>query len=92
MKRIGVLIGVADDAEGQARVRAFRQGLQDLGWVEGRNVRIDVFFAEGEAERSRRYATELTNQAPDVIVCNSARYCSFAATNKNYSNCVCSGR
>src|SRR6266404_2292682 len=72
MKRIGVLIGVADDAEGQARVRAFRQGLQDLGWVEGRNIRFDVFFAEGEAERSRRYATELISQAPDVIVCNGA--------------------
>jgi putative tryptophan/tyrosine transport system substrate-binding protein len=72
MKRIGVLVGIADDAEGQARVRAFQQGLQDLGWVEGRNVHFDVFFAVGEAERSRQYATELISRAPDVIVCNGA--------------------
>ena len=72
MKRIGVLVGIADDAEGQARVRAFQQGLQDLGWVEGRNVHFDVFFAVGEAERSRLYATELISRAPDVIVSNGA--------------------
>jgi putative ABC transport system substrate-binding protein len=72
MRRIGVLVGIADDAEGQARVSAFQQGLQDLGWVAGRNVHFDVFFAVGEAERSRQYATELISRAPDVIVCNGA--------------------
>ena len=73
VKRIGVLIGVADDAEGQARVQGIAtRALQDLGWVEGRNVRFDVFFAAGEAERSRRYASELISQTPDVIVCNGA--------------------
>ena len=42
MRRIGVLMGVADDAQGQVRVKAFQQGLQELGWIEGRNVRIDI--------------------------------------------------
>jgi len=42
MRRIGVLMGVADDAEGQVRVKALQQGLQELGWIEGRNVRIDI--------------------------------------------------
>src|SRR5215472_2857670 len=42
LRRIGVLMGVADDAEGQVRVKALQQGLQELGWIEGRNVRIDI--------------------------------------------------
>jgi putative tryptophan/tyrosine transport system substrate-binding protein len=70
MKRVGVLVGVADDAEGQARLRAFQKGLQDLGWTEGRNVRFDVFFAAGEAELARRYTAELISRAPDVILGN----------------------
>ena len=70
MKRVGVLVGVADDAEGQARLRAFQKRLQDLGWTEGRNVRFDVFFAAGEAELARRYAAELISRAPDVILGN----------------------
>ena len=41
MRRIGVLMGIADDAEGQVRVKGLQQGLQELGWIEGRNVRID---------------------------------------------------
>jgi putative ABC transport system substrate-binding protein len=92
MKRVGVLIGITDDAEGQARLRAFQKGLQDLGWTEGRNVHFDVFFAAGETELARRDATELISRAPDVILGSGARYRNLAATNQNYSNCVCSGR
>jgi putative ABC transport system substrate-binding protein len=72
MKRVGVLIGITDDAEGQARLRAFQKGLQDLGWTEGRNVHFDVFFAAGETELARRDATELISRAPDVILGSGA--------------------
>src|SRR5262249_7396520 len=53
IRRIGVLIGVADDAEGQARVKALQQGLHELGWIEGRNVRIDYRWTGGDATRVR---------------------------------------
>jgi putative ABC transport system substrate-binding protein len=69
MRRIGVLHSLAsDDPEGQARLTAFVQGLQELGWTDGRNVRIDYRWAAGDAERARRYAAELVALAPDVIL------------------------
>jgi putative ABC transport system substrate-binding protein len=69
MRRIGVLIPyAADDPEGQARIAAFLQGLQQLGWTEGRNVRIDYRWSAGDADRARRYAAELVALAPDVIL------------------------
>ena len=65
MQRIGVLMNVAvDDAEGQGRVAAFQQGLQQLGWTDGRNVRIDYRWA-GDAGRFERYAEELVALAPE---------------------------
>ena len=71
MRRIGVLMGVADDAEGQVRVKALQQGLQELGWIEGRNVRIDYRWTGGDAARIRTYAAELANLSPDVIVAHT---------------------
>jgi putative ABC transport system substrate-binding protein len=72
MRRIGVLMNtVADDAEGQARLIAFGQGLAQLGWTDGRNVRIDIRWGAGDAERFRRYAVELVALAPDVILAGS---------------------
>src|SRR2546427_11596252 len=69
MRRIGVLMALAaDDPEGQARLTAFVQGLQELGWTDGRNVRIDYRWPAGDAERTRRYAAELAALAPDVIL------------------------
>jgi ABC-type uncharacterized transport system substrate-binding protein len=71
MRRVGVLMNrVADDPEAQARLKAFVQGLQQLGWAEGRNVRIDTRWGAGDAERYRRYAAELVALAPDVILVN----------------------
>ncbi len=58
----------ADDAEGQARVAAFLQGLQQSGWTDGRNVRIDIRWGASDPDRSRRYAAELVALAPDVIL------------------------
>jgi putative tryptophan/tyrosine transport system substrate-binding protein len=69
MRRIGVLMpGTADDAEYQARMAAFLQGLQQLGWSDGRNVRIDIRYAAGDANLIRKYAAELIALAPDVIL------------------------
>jgi len=69
MRRVGVLMHLAaDDPEGQARLAAFTQGLQELRWTIGRNVRIDYRWAAGDAERGRKYAAELVALAPDVIL------------------------
>jgi putative tryptophan/tyrosine transport system substrate-binding protein len=69
MRRVGVLMALAaDDPAGQARFVAFVQALQELGWTDGRNVRIDTRWAAGDAERFRRYAAELVALAPDVIL------------------------
>ena len=67
-RRIGVLVGVADDREGQARVTALKQGLQELGWTDGRNVQIEIRFAGADAGRIRTHVAELVALAPDVIV------------------------
>jgi hypothetical protein len=66
VRRIGVLMGLpATDPESSRRLMAFRQGLQELGWTEGRNVRIDARW-EGDADRLRQYAAELIALDPDV--------------------------
>jgi putative tryptophan/tyrosine transport system substrate-binding protein len=61
----------ADSADGQARFAAFVHGLQQLGWTDGRNARLDVRWAAGDPERIRRYAAELLAMAPDLILANS---------------------
>jgi putative tryptophan/tyrosine transport system substrate-binding protein len=69
MRRVGVLMSMAaDDPEGQARLVAFVQGLQESGWTVGRNVRLDIRWAAGQPELFRRYAAELVALAPDVIL------------------------
>jgi putative ABC transport system substrate-binding protein len=73
MRRIGVLAGLsADDPQGQARLVAFVQGLQQLGWTDGRNVRIDFRWGASDADRFRRYAAELVALAPDVILASGS--------------------
>ena len=73
MRRIGVLMHAPRTIrEGQARLAAFLQGLQQLGWTDGRNVRIDTRWAAGDAERIRKYAAELVALAPDVILALAA--------------------
>jgi putative ABC transport system substrate-binding protein len=69
MRRVGALMNTAaDTADGQARFAAFVRGLQELGWTDGRNARLDVRWAAGDPERIRRYAAELVALAPDVIL------------------------
>jgi putative tryptophan/tyrosine transport system substrate-binding protein len=68
LRRLGVLMNLSkDDAEGQARVAALRDGLQKLGWIEGRNIQIEYRWAAGIPQRLRTYAAELVSWKPDVI-------------------------
>jgi putative ABC transport system substrate-binding protein len=68
VRRIGLLMGSVDDREGQARVTAPKQGLQELGWTDGRNIQIETRFGGADAGRIRAYATELVAFAPEVLV------------------------
>src|SRR5215510_10710597 len=68
VRRIGLLIVVSDDRAGQARVAALKQGLQELGWTDGRNIQIETRFGGGDVSRIRAHAAELVALAPDVIV------------------------
>jgi putative ABC transport system substrate-binding protein len=69
MRRIGMLTNLTEnDPEGQARSAAFLQRLQQLGWIEGRNLRVEQRWTGGDADRIRKYAAELVALAPDVIL------------------------
>src|SRR5215471_960657 len=69
MRRIGALMSVAaDDSEAPARVGAFSQGLAELGWTIGRNVRVDYRWFAANADAARKYAAELVALAPDVVL------------------------
>src|SRR5262245_19948253 len=73
VRRIGVLMSTtADDPEGQARIAAFHQGLQERGWTLGRNARVDVRWGAFDADSSRHHATELVALAPEVIVASAS--------------------
>ena len=68
VRRIGVLMNLTpDDAEGQARLAAFLQGLQEAGWAVGRNVRIDLRWGGGDPDSFRKQAADLIGLAPDVV-------------------------
>jgi putative ABC transport system substrate-binding protein len=73
MRRIGVLTSfMSDDPAEQTNVLAFARTLEQSGWIDGRNVRIDIRWGAGDPERIRRYATELVSLAPDVILASSS--------------------
>ena len=72
VRRVGVLVASpADDAEFQARMAAFNEGLTKLGWTEGRNVQIDTRWATTNADDLRKHAAELAASTPDVLVAAS---------------------
>jgi putative ABC transport system substrate-binding protein len=68
VRRIGVLMSTADDREGQRRLGAFREGLEKRGWVEGKNIRIEVNWSVSDAERAGSILNELMGRAPDLIL------------------------
>jgi putative tryptophan/tyrosine transport system substrate-binding protein len=72
-RRVGVLMSTAaDEPEGRARFAAFRDALQQLGWTDGRNVRIDIRGPASEPDNYRKYAAELVALRPDVILASSS--------------------
>jgi len=68
VRRIGVLMGAANDAEGQTRLSALKQGMQDLKWVEGASVTYSIGWAAGDAALARSLVEEMVGSAPDLIV------------------------
>ena len=69
VRRVGVLVGFrANDPQGEARVAALRQGLQALGWIDGRNLRIDLSWGAGDADSVRKRAAEMMALAPEVVL------------------------
>ena len=80
--RLGVLMNTfADDKEGQARYGAFLQGLQQLGWTDGRNVRIDIRWGPlNDPDKNRKFAAELVALVPDVILSTTTATYVGAAT------------
>jgi putative tryptophan/tyrosine transport system substrate-binding protein len=69
MRRIGVLMNLgSDDPQSKVRIAAFIQELQQLGWIDRRNVRIETRWSAGDLNLARRYATELVTLTPDVIL------------------------
>ena len=68
VRRIGVLMNLAENHQGQARITAFRQALEQFGWTDRRNVQIEIRWAAGDADRYRNFAAELTALVPDVIL------------------------
>ena len=68
LRRVVVLMGIANDAEAQARAQALRQGLQGSGWTVGRNIQIDYIFANGDVERMNVNAKEAVASRPDLIL------------------------
>src|SRR3954453_22311604 len=72
VRRIVFLHGIAEnDPEAQARVVAFRQGLEALGWVENRNIQIEHRFSGGDFAQMQTYTAELADSSPDLIVASS---------------------
>ena len=72
MRRVGVLLGIPEnDAETKSRIRAFRLGMRDAGWVEGRNVQIEYRYAGTDRDVINKNVAEVIRMAPDVIVANA---------------------
>jgi putative tryptophan/tyrosine transport system substrate-binding protein len=71
VRRVGVLMGIADDPEGQARVMVFKQALHALGWIEGRNVQFIYRRSAGDVVHARQFAKELLDLRSDVILANT---------------------
>src|SRR5262249_26706197 len=72
MRGLAIIMLTADDADGQGRITALREGLEKLGWTEGRNLRIDTRWAAGDTDRMRTYVTELVQANPDAILANGS--------------------
>src|SRR5262249_5479353 len=72
VRRVGVLMAIAENEEGRSRIAAFREGLQRLGRVEGRNIQIEPRWAAGDNAKVQAFAKELVSLKPDVILANAS--------------------
>jgi putative tryptophan/tyrosine transport system substrate-binding protein len=73
MRRVAIInVRLETDPQGQSQLKAFRQGFERLGWDDGRNVKIDVRWAGGNAEQMREIVTEVVALKPDVIVASGS--------------------
>lgn len=72
MRRVGVLLGLAEDKEGLIRIMTFRQQMRELGWIEGKNIQFDVHWTSEDAERMQASADALVRSQPDVILGSSS--------------------
>jgi putative ABC transport system substrate-binding protein len=89
IRRIGVLSGsAADDQDNNVRLAAFQQRLQQLGWTDRHNVRIDCRFAEGNADSYHKYAAELITLAPDVILAPAVLWRQCSRPPARYRSCL----
>jgi putative ABC transport system substrate-binding protein len=69
VRRIGVLLSLAEsDPEGKAQLAGFTQGLAELGWIDGRNLRTEVRWGRGDVDRIRTFAKDLVTLQPDVVL------------------------
>ena len=71
MRRIGVLMSIADGREGRSRLTALQQGLQELHWTDGRDLQFDIRWSGADVERSHSYATELVGLNPDLLIAHA---------------------
>jgi putative ABC transport system substrate-binding protein len=87
--RMGVLMGYPEgDVYGQAYLLAMRQKLESLGWVEGRNIRIDYRWAGGDPEKTRTFARELIGMTPSVIVTSTNQVTEIVRRATQHTNSV----
>ena len=94
VRRVGVLMGYGEaDPEAEALLSEFTQGLLELGWTDGRNLRMDVRWAPGRTDLMHTFAKELVNLQPDVILANSTASDRCAkARDVDGPNCICRRR
>ena len=73
MRKIGLLVNyLPGDLEGQARIKAFVEAMRELGWIEGENLQTEIRYGGDEADRYQRFAKELVETTPDVIVAGAS--------------------
>jgi putative tryptophan/tyrosine transport system substrate-binding protein len=73
VRRIGVLMSMENDSDGKAQLSGFMQGLAEIGWTDGRNLRMEIRWGGGEVNRIRTFAKELVALQPDVILAHGPR-------------------
>ena len=92
VRRLGILMGIANDATGHALLGAFEQRLRDLGWTASGNIRVDYRWGAGDAEKAGKLANELVELQPDVIVLSNDPIVSRVATgHPNNPHHICAG-